>query len=1079
MTRSRILYLVHQYGHATGVELHTQMLVEGLADRCDVSVAWPDGDVVRLLQFSGGTSVESRWPVAPLAWPETPYRDAAFDRALDGLLEQVQPDLIHVQHFLFWPLNLLDRLAATGARIVVSFHDYFAINPQYAFPGATDDPQATVSPEFARRAFGRDVSAALRERREHLRRGFSQADALITVSDFLQSRMAAVFPLSYQQIEYGIRTFEPLPKVVSPSLRFGFLGQCVPLKGLPQLLEAFAVVRRRHPQVELHCFGGDRPDAPAGVTFHGPYQAIDLPRICASIDVGVVPSIFPETWCMVLSELWQGRVPAAVSKLGALRDRVQDGVNGKTFDPGDPASMAAALNWFIECDEWRNWSLPQPRSSAVMVEDYDALYRTLLLSDPAASQSVAAAVARQDESSMEANESLEGDNLLIVQTCEFAEIGDVAYRLTLPSQALATQPGITVIDCDVYHRLLPALTEEADVLIINGLDAELLPLLERRRQAGRISVFEANDFYPDVQPWNPRAHIWRDRSLQDTFYHLLREADGVQTSTPELARRWRELTDRPVAVFRNQLTEVPPLRSRPQSEGEAIPTAARPLTIGWGGSPGHLGDWYQLAPALQKWLDAHPQIRLAVMTGEDAQAFFRLPPERYHFQPFGTLSEYLRFVEQLDIGLAPLLPTDFNRCRSDVKFLEYASRGVAGIYADLEPYHDSVEHGRTGFLYRSEEELFEHLDALVADASLRERIGRQAYEHVSQTRRLEDHIRERQAFYQSLLSSVKAGARHPERRTTSTGHQSETSHAGRAALLTRTSSHAERHGHYLALHPEEPEQILRTVCENPAAQDSLQSLIRLVRQHPDYTAARVQLGRRLNDAGQYAEARHHLETARQQAPDSSRIYGELARIHHMQRDFTTARQLLETAVRINPREPQGWQFLLRLLGFLVPRKAADFEDAVQAVEQARRWHPCNYPLALLGARLLPPALRINRLNELLTEFAPTFAASELPLAGAAFSEALGELSREHHGDSSHLPQLLPLLRHAVHVFPQSVKLADQLAQVLRATGDFSAASAEMQRAELIRLAAQSYRAEFPAGDPEIPFRQIAASQTPR
>lgn len=147
-------------------------------------------------------------------------------------------------------------------------------------------------------------------------------------------------------------------------------------------------------------------------------------------------------------------------------------------------------------------------------------------------------------------------------------------------------------------------------------------------------------------------------------------------------------------------------------------------------------------------------------------------------------------------------------------------------------------------------------------------------------------------------------------------------------------------------------------------------------------------------------------------------------------------------------------------------------------EQARQWHPCNYSLALLGTRLLPLPLRMDRLDELLTQFAPTLTADELPSAGAAFSEAIGELDTARHDDPPPLPRLLSLLRHAVRVFPQSVRLSDQLARTLEATGDFSAASVEMQRAELIRLTAQSYRAEFPAGDPQVCFRQITASLTP-
>ena len=125
------------------------------------------------------------------------------------------------------------------------------------------------------------------------------------------------------------------------------------------------------------------------------------------------------------------------------------------------------------------------------------------------------------------------------------------------------------------------------------------------------------------------------------------------------------------------------------------------------------------------------------MTDEPGRAFFQLPPERYRFEPFGSLTSYLRFLEGIDIGLAPLLTTDYNRGRSDVKFLEYASRGVAGIYADLEPYRDVVIPGETGLLYRTPQEMLEQLDRLHGDAALRQKVRRGAYDYVT-TRRIRE-----------------------------------------------------------------------------------------------------------------------------------------------------------------------------------------------------------------------------------------------------------------------------------------------------------------------------------------------------
>ena len=205
--------------------------------------------------------------------------------------------------------------------------------------------------------------------------------------------------------------------------------------------------------------------------------------------------------------------------------------------------------------------------------------------------------------------------MLIAQVCDFHDDGDARYRLHDPSRFLGRLPGVVAVDCHFYHRHLPRLADLADVLVLQFVnDWELLSLCARRRAAGRITVFEANDYFFDLQPWNPIATGWQDRNVQELFLQLLAAVDGVQTSSEELARRWRERGVKSVAVFPNHLTEVPPLSPIPD----------RPLTIGWGGSPGHFADWFQIAPHLQRWLDAHPEVHLAVMTEETARPFFQL-----------------------------------------------------------------------------------------------------------------------------------------------------------------------------------------------------------------------------------------------------------------------------------------------------------------------------------------------------------------------------------------------------------------------------------------------------------------------
>jgi tetratricopeptide (TPR) repeat protein len=610
--------------------------------------------------------------------------------------------------------------------------------------------------------------------------------------------------------------------------------------------------------------------------------------------------------------------------------------------------------------------------------------------------------------------------MLIVQICDFHDNGDARYRVHDPSRYLGRVPGVVAVDCHFYHRHLPALADAADVLVMQFVnDWDLLSLCERRRAAGRITVFEANDYFFDLQPWSPIAAGLRDRTVQELFLQLLASADGVQTSSEELARRWRQRGVRTVAVFPNQLTEISPLR----------PEQYRPLTIGWGGSPGHFADWYQIVPPLQRWLDLHPEVHLAVMTDELARPFFQLPPERYHFTQFGSLIDYLRFLRSLDIGLAPLLPTDYNRCRSDVKFLEYASQGVAGIYADLEPYQATVIPNETGLLYRTPEQLIESLERLRANGTFRQKLRQQAHAYVQQHRVLADQIGQRVAWYQSLLGNVpRAGA-----------------------LSDEIVGDAVCDGGYLQLHAAEPENTLMDALKKPAPGQATPILAQLLQKHPDYLVVLQSHGKLLNDQRDHRAALTCLERARDLRPDSARTWNEIGRTWFLLDEPDQARAALEEAIRVNPHYLPAWQYLLCLLSL------GKSPDGPHWAERAEKMFPECYPLALLGAQTLPTSQIVPTLLRLLNRHAPGIKFNERPIATAAFRQAILAAVRE----ATSTPDVVALLARACEVFPESTALATELAAALLRSGQPDSAYAQYARASALRRQATLHREEFP------------------
>jgi len=332
----------------------------------------------------------------------------------------------------------------------------------------------------------------------------------------------------------------------------------------------------------------------------------------------------------------------------------------------------------------------------------------------------------------------------------FGNSGDQRYRLHQPAAALAQLEDVEVYEIHPQARPRDALALAADVLVVlMGMDVELLRLVHQRRLLGKPTVLEVNDWLPGVQRCNPVHANWNDSRAWQLLSQLIHSCDSVQVSSQGLAERLAPMATR-IQVMANQLPDVPPFQARP---------AKGPVRIGWGGSAGHFDDIAAIAPALVGWLGQQSDVQLEVMADPQFQNLFaQAPPGRFRFLAAGSLDHYFAWLEGLDIGLAPLLPNDYNNCRSDVKFLEYASRSVVPLLQRCSTYA-SVHDGETGLLFSDIDDLLSQLDGLVADPDHRQRLAQAAHGHVLAERRIEQHVPDQLAFYRQLLDQPPAPQR--------------------------------------------------------------------------------------------------------------------------------------------------------------------------------------------------------------------------------------------------------------------------------------------------------------------------------
>jgi glycosyltransferase involved in cell wall biosynthesis len=375
--KPKCLYIAHSYFNRAGTEAHMKNLAHELREEYEVFIVFPDKGFVCLI---GPDEILHRFEGMEPVWPRTPYRLEVMNRSLAAVLERVRPDFVHIQHFLNWPLSIIDQIADTGIPFAITLHDYYAITPYYTLEDVRD-PSECFTLDYSLRVFKTDITHYLIERQKVLAKSLARANAIIAPSNFLASTCKKIFPGEYRVIEHGIRPFEPLPKVRADNANcvFGYMGGLIPQKGWDFLLEAFNILHLTAPKNELHFFGGHNQSGMTwpGVHFHGIYEKEQLPEICASIDVGVIPSAVPETFCLVLSEFWQSKTPVAVAAIGALNERVRDNENGRKFRAKSVIDIVNTMRWFTENTSWKNWTYPAPKLLHAMIDDYRKFYREL------------------------------------------------------------------------------------------------------------------------------------------------------------------------------------------------------------------------------------------------------------------------------------------------------------------------------------------------------------------------------------------------------------------------------------------------------------------------------------------------------------------------------------------------------------------------------------------------------------------------------------------------------------------------------------------------------------------------------
>lgn len=208
----------------------------------------------------------------------------------------------------------------------------------------------------------REVSRAYYYGAPIFRRFFKRLDGLIAVSRASQGYHARYFPGEYTVIPngvdmelYGRADLGPIQEFADGRPNLLFVGRLEKRKGLPYLVEAFALIKREMPKARLVVVGAfdEWDQVPfrfqmrhlglSDVHFVGRVGDEELARYYRTADVFCAPSTGSESFGMVLLEAMAAGAPIVASDIEGYREVVDDGAQGVLVKPEDPAALAAAL----------------------------------------------------------------------------------------------------------------------------------------------------------------------------------------------------------------------------------------------------------------------------------------------------------------------------------------------------------------------------------------------------------------------------------------------------------------------------------------------------------------------------------------------------------------------------------------------------------------------------------------------------------------------------------------------------------------------------------------------------------------
>lgn len=267
-------------------------------------------------------------------------------------------------------------------------------------------------------------------------------------------------------------------------------------------------------------------------------------------------------------------------------------------------------------------------------------------------------------------------------------------------------------------------------------------------QFQKALIYETDDNHFQIQKWNGYSP---DVAVEiPLIKRMAARADLMTVSTKPIADAYQQFNPN-WRIIRNAIDPSIYTTSavRPEHGGE------KPRVVYYG-STARIRDYAGEPGPDRKWKGGYAQKAIQDLRKELWNVFIGVNPgteqiiSPYFDEAFYYVENIRKFAEMLassypDIGIAPLGGDEFDRCKSELHWLEYSMVGAAFIgerfrYGDS-PY-GMVRDGVDGLLARGRQEWYDATKKLVRSKDLREQLSGSAKERVLREYNYKDRAKE-------------------------------------------------------------------------------------------------------------------------------------------------------------------------------------------------------------------------------------------------------------------------------------------------------------------------------------------------